>query len=105
LITQTAEDPCSQDLVRDLDEDRSAWMPMRSWRSQYRTLQHEQGDPSRREKREKTERAQLTKSQDAHLAVGHAVEVIGKVDGNLAIKVQAATDFGTNIGTFGLVTF
>lgn len=36
--------------------------------------------------------------QDAHLAVGHAVEVIGKVDGNLAIKVQAATDFGTGIG-------
>ena len=40
----------------------------------------------------------LTKYQDAHLAVGHAVEVIGKVDGNLAIRVQAATDFGTNIG-------
>jgi replication factor A3 len=36
--------------------------------------------------------------QDAHLAVGHAVEVIGKVDQNLHIKVQAATDFGTNIG-------
>ncbi|KAJ4329917.1 hypothetical protein N0V87_010461 [Didymella glomerata] len=36
-------------------------------------------------------------NRDAHLAVGHAVEVIGKVDGNLAIKVQAATDFGTNI--------
>jgi hypothetical protein len=42
--------------------------------------------------------ADLTGFQDAHLAVGHAVEVIGKVDGNLAIKVQAATDFGTNIG-------
>lgn len=39
------------------------------------------------------------KDQDAHLAVGHAVEIIGKVDQNLAIKVQAATDFGTNIGT------
>jgi hypothetical protein len=37
-------------------------------------------------------------SQDSHLAVGHAVEVIGKVDGNLALKVQASTDFGTNIG-------
>ena len=37
--------------------------------------------------------------QDSHLAVGHAVEVIGKVDQNLHIKVQAATDFGTNIGT------
>ena len=39
-------------------------------------------------------------NQDAHLAVGHAVEVIGKVDQNLHIKVQAATDFGTNIGMF-----
>jgi replication factor A3 len=26
------------------------------------------------------------------------VEIIGKVDGNLNVKVQAATDFGTNIG-------
>lgn len=48
---------------------------------------------------------QLTELQDAHLAVGHAVEVIGKVDGNLAIKVQAATDFGTSIGTFDCVAF
>jgi hypothetical protein len=38
--------------------------------------------------------------QDAHLAVGHAVELIGKVDGNLAIKVQAATDFGTGVGKY-----
>lgn len=30
--------------------------------------------------------------------MGHAVELIGKVDGNLAIKVQAATDFGTGVG-------
>jgi hypothetical protein len=37
-------------------------------------------------------------AQDCHLAVGHAVEVIGKVDGNLHVKVQAATDFGTNLG-------
>ncbi|KAF2653983.1 replication factor A protein 3, partial [Lophiostoma macrostomum CBS 122681] len=36
-------------------------------------------------------------NRDAHLQVNHAVEVIGKVDQNLAIKVQAATDFGTNI--------
>ncbi|KAF1962233.1 replication factor A protein 3 [Byssothecium circinans] len=36
-------------------------------------------------------------NRDCHLAVGHAVEVIGKVDGNLQIKVQAATDLGTNI--------
>jgi replication factor A3 len=39
--------------------------------------------------------------KDCHLARDHAVEIIGKVDGNLAIKVQAATDFGTNIGTYG----
>jgi replication factor A3 len=38
--------------------------------------------------------------QDSHLQVGHAVEIIGKVDGNLQIKVQAATDFGTNIGMY-----
>ena len=36
--------------------------------------------------------------QDAHLALNHAVELIGKVDANLAIKVQAATDFGTGVG-------
>ncbi|KAF1918498.1 ssDNA binding protein-like protein Ssb3 [Ampelomyces quisqualis] len=36
-------------------------------------------------------------TRDSHLAVNHAVELIGKVDQNLAIKVQAATDFGTNI--------
>ncbi len=42
----------------------------------------------------------LTWFQDSHLAVGHAVEIIGKVDQNLHIKVQAATDFGTEIGTY-----
>ncbi|PSN66495.1 ssDNA binding protein-like protein Ssb3 [Corynespora cassiicola Philippines] len=36
-------------------------------------------------------------NRDSHLAVGHAVEIIGKVDDNLKIKVQAATDFGTSI--------
>ncbi|CAN9205017.1 replication factor a protein 3 [Alternaria burnsii] len=41
---------------------------------------------------------ELTKmNQDSHLAVGHAVEIIGKVDQNLQVKVQAVTDFGTNI--------
>ena len=39
--------------------------------------------------------------QDSHLTAGHAVEIIGKVDQNLHIKVQAATDFGTDIGKFG----
>ncbi|CAI9628160.1 unnamed protein product [Alternaria alternata] len=36
-------------------------------------------------------------NRDSHLAVGHAVEIIGKVDQNLQVKVQAVTDFGTNI--------
>ena len=36
--------------------------------------------------------------QDCHLSVGRAVEIIGKVDGNLNVKVQAVSDFGTNIG-------
>ncbi|KAI4623608.1 hypothetical protein J4E80_003419 [Alternaria sp. BMP 0032] len=36
-------------------------------------------------------------NRDSHLAVGHAVEIIGKVDQNLHVKVQAATDFGTSI--------
>lgn len=39
----------------------------------------------------------LILNRDSHLALNHAVEVIGKVDANLAVKVQAATDFGTNI--------
>ena len=43
--------------------------------------------------------------QDSHLAVGHAVEIIGKVDQNLHVKVQAVTDFGTNIGMCSLSTF
>jgi hypothetical protein len=43
--------------------------------------------------------------QDSHLTVGHAVEVIGKVDQNLHVKVQAATDFGTSIGTFFSLVF
>jgi len=41
--------------------------------------------------------------QDSHLAIGHAVEIIGKVDGNLKVKVQAATDFGTGIGTLAFL--
>ncbi|KAF2122963.1 replication factor A protein 3 [Lophiotrema nucula] len=36
-------------------------------------------------------------NRDCHLALNHAVEIIGKVDGNLHIKVQAATDFGTDV--------
>ncbi|EUC33053.1 hypothetical protein COCVIDRAFT_110532 [Bipolaris victoriae FI3] len=36
-------------------------------------------------------------TRDSHLTVGHAVEIIGKVDQNLHVKVQAATDFGTGV--------
>ncbi|KAF2686698.1 replication factor A protein 3 [Lentithecium fluviatile CBS 122367] len=36
-------------------------------------------------------------NRDCHLALNHAVEIIGKVDASLHVKVQAATDFGTNI--------
>jgi replication factor A3 len=34
--------------------------------------------------------------QDAHLTVGNAVEVVGKVNQDLSIKVLQATDMGTN---------
>ena len=30
--------------------------------------------------------------------MNHAVEIVGKVQGDLSIKVLASTDFGTNIG-------
>ncbi|KAF2203254.1 ssDNA binding protein-like protein Ssb3 [Delitschia confertaspora ATCC 74209] len=36
-------------------------------------------------------------NRDSHLTVNHAAEVIGKVDGNLNVKVLASTDFGTDI--------
>lgn len=44
------------------------------------------------------ERMLIGNRQDSHLALNHAVEIIGKVDGNLNVKVQAATDWGTNVG-------
>lgn len=37
--------------------------------------------------------------QDAHLTLDHAVEVIGKVDKDLTVRVLVSTDFGTSIGT------
>ena len=36
--------------------------------------------------------------QDSHLQVGHAVEVIGKVQQDLTVKVLNSTDLGTNVG-------
>jgi replication factor A3 len=36
--------------------------------------------------------------QDSHLTVGHAVEIVGKVNQDLSIKVLQATDMGTTLG-------
>lgn len=39
-------------------------------------------------------------SQDSHLQLNHAVEIIGKVQNDLSVRVMASTDFGPegNIG-------
>ena len=42
-------------------------------------------------------------SQDSHLTLNHAVEIIGKVQQDLTIRVLASTDFGTGVGKFILV--
>ncbi len=46
----------------------------------------------------------LTNLQDSHLQLNHAVEIIGKVQNDLSIKVMASTDFGPegNIGMSAL---
>ena len=36
--------------------------------------------------------------QDAHLQMGNAAEIVGKVQSDLTIKVYQAVDFGGNIG-------
>ena len=40
--------------------------------------------------------------QDAHFQLNHAVEIIGKVQNDLSVKVMASTDMGPegNIGEF-----
>jgi hypothetical protein len=42
--------------------------------------------------------------QDSHLQLNHAVEIIGKVQNDLSVRVMASTDFGPegNIGKFVL---
>ncbi|TGO58482.1 hypothetical protein BCON_0054g00120 [Botryotinia convoluta] len=35
-------------------------------------------------------------NRDSHLQVGNAVEIVGKVNQDLSVKVLKATDFGTN---------
>lgn len=41
--------------------------------------------------------------QDSHLTVGNAIEIVGKVNQDLSIKVLQATDMGLNLGTFILI--
>jgi hypothetical protein len=36
--------------------------------------------------------------QEAHLQMNHAVEIIGKVQNDLSVKVMASTDFGPENG-------
>lgn len=38
--------------------------------------------------------------KEAHLTVNHAVEIIGKVQGDLSVRVLTSTDFGENIGMY-----
>ncbi len=35
-------------------------------------------------------------NRDAHLSVGHAVEIVGKVNNDLTVRVLRATDFGVD---------
>lgn len=42
-------------------------------------------------------------SQDAHLTLNNAVEIIGKVHPDLSVKVLQAMDFGPNIGTLPMI--
>ncbi|KAK3059086.1 hypothetical protein LTR09_000652 [Extremus antarcticus] len=37
-------------------------------------------------------------NRDAHLQLNHAVEIIGKVQNDLSVKVMASTDFGPEGG-------
>ncbi|KAF4546326.1 SsDNA binding protein ssb3 [Lasiodiplodia theobromae] len=39
----------------------------------------------------------LPLTQDAHLTLNNAVEVIGKVNSDLSVRVLTSTDFGSNI--------
>jgi replication factor A3 len=38
--------------------------------------------------------------QDSHLVPGNAVEIVGKVNQDLTVKVLKATDMGSNLGAF-----
>jgi replication factor A3 len=41
-------------------------------------------------------------SRDSHLTVGNAVEIIGKVNQDLSVKVLQSTDMGSNLGRSSL---
>lgn len=38
--------------------------------------------------------------QDSHLTVGNAIEIVGKVNQDLSVKVLKATDMGTGFGKY-----
>lgn len=40
----------------------------------------------------------LSSTQDAHLSSGNAVQIIGKVNPDLSIRVLSSLDLGTNVG-------
>jgi hypothetical protein len=44
-------------------------------------------------------------TQDAHLQLNHAVEIIGKVQNDLSVRVMASTDLGpeSGIGEFSFL--
>lgn len=43
-------------------------------------------------------------NRDAHLTVGHAVEIVGKVNADLSVKVLRATDLGRE-GVIGMYMY
>ena len=42
-------------------------------------------------------------NRDSHLTVGHAVEIVGKVNQDLSVKVLKATDMGLGLGEFSFL--
>jgi replication factor A3 len=44
--------------------------------------------------------AKLTVKQDSHLTVGNAIEIVGKVNPDLSVRVLQSTDLGSDFGTF-----
>ena len=40
----------------------------------------------------------IISTKDAHLQMGNAAEIVGKVQNDLSVRAYQATDFGSNIG-------